>query len=157
MLPTCANCWPVARARALGDRDRVRREVHEDVVAAVDAAQHDVVPGASGLELDPGDGPRDGGDHGRALGGGDVLALVDVALAAGAEAGVLAAEVVRALDGEDARAATGGGGGTRTVSRSRPEAVAVRRSPWPASSNAWSVAVYSPAGSSPALGVQMYS
>ena len=49
--------------------------------------------GASGLDGAPKyDLPRARGDERRALGGHDVLALVDVALAAGAEARVLAAE-----------------------------------------------------------------
>ena len=80
--------------------------------------------------------PRDGGDDRRPLGGEDVLPLVGVAGAAGAEARAVAAERVGALNGEDAadRRRDGGGGGggggagAVTWSESRPEACAVRRS-----------------------------
>ena len=62
-------------------------------MAAVGAGDDDVVARALGLVGDLVDGAGDRGDDRRALGGGDVLALVDVAGAAGAEARVLAAEV----------------------------------------------------------------
>ena len=82
----------------------------------------------------------DRGDERRPLGGGDVLALVDVAVAGGAEARVRAAEAVRARIGEDA-GRRDGGGGHLIARRSWPDALAVLRSPWPPSSNAFSVTV----------------
>ena len=77
--------WPAATGCALGDGDRAGLQVHEDVVAAVVAGDHDVVPGALGLVGDPVHGAAARRDDRRALGGGDVLALVGVAGAAGAE------------------------------------------------------------------------
>ena len=122
---------PLARGdrRALGDDDRAGLQVHEDVVAAVVAGDHDVVARA----LRPGRRSsarcRRRRDDRRALGGGDVLALVGVAGAAGAEARALAAEAERALDGEDASsrsrssaaagAGGGGGAGATTLSGTR--------------------------------------
>ena len=99
--PTAPTRWPATHGRVLGDGDRAGLEVHEDVVAAVVAADDDVVAGAGGLVGDPVHDAADRRDDGEALGGDDVLALVRVAGAAGAEAGVRAAERVRALDGEE--------------------------------------------------------
>ena len=115
VLPTWANGWPAASDAALDRRDRALPEVHEDVVGAVGRAQDDVVTGAAGLHRDPVDERGDGRDHGRALRGRDVLALVDVAVALGAEAGVRAAERVGAGDREDDPASRPArrGGGTR--------------------------------------------
>ena len=67
--------------------------MHEDVVAVlVVAVQHDV-PAGPCWRCDELDRARVGRHHGCALGGDDVLALVTVTLAAGAEARVVAAEV----------------------------------------------------------------
>ncbi len=125
-------------------------QVHEDEVAAVVGADDEVVAGAGGLVGAPVDdaGPR--GDERRPLGRHDVLALVDVAGAAGAEAGVGPAEGVGTLHGEGAarsgrrrrgvaRGADGAGAaGATTRSATRPGARAERRRRRPASSTACS-------------------
>ena len=109
MLPTRPTRWPAATACVLGHRGRALLQVHEDVVAAVGAGDHDVVAGAARLIGGPVDGAGDRRDDRRPLGGGDVLALVGVAGAADAEAGVGPAEAEGALDRED----RGGGRGER--------------------------------------------
>ena len=96
--------WPAATACALGHDGRAGLQVHEDVVAAVDAGDHDVVARALGLVGDVVDRAGDRRHDRRALGGGDVLALVDVAGAADAELRAFTAERVRALDREGLRA-----------------------------------------------------
>ena len=100
---------------------------------------------------------RERRDQRRALGGGDVLALVDVAGAAAPKRASGPPKVYAPRTGKTTAADVAGGGGTWTVSRPRPDAVAVRRRRWPESSIARSVTAYSPAGSSPAVGVQTCS
>ena len=82
---------------ALRDEHRSREEVHEHEVAAADGAHHEVVAGAGGLIGAHVDGAGPGRHDRRALRGEDVLALVDVAVAGGAEAALGAAERPGAL------------------------------------------------------------
>ena len=58
------------------------------------------MPGAARLVLDRFDDPGGRGEHRCAFGRGEILALVGVALATGAEAGARAAPRERARDGE---------------------------------------------------------
>ena len=100
--PDLPERLPRRQRLALLDRDRPGHEVHEHVVDAVGPALDDVVAGAARLVGDPVDRPGDRRDERRALRGGHVLALVDVAGPARAEARVRTAERVLARDGEDA-------------------------------------------------------
>ena len=76
--------------------------MREEVVAAVGSVEHDVLARAAGLEARAADRARVRCDDRRPCRGHDVLTLVDVAGAPGAEARVRAAEVKRAGDREDA-------------------------------------------------------
>src|SRR5215211_8417077 len=83
---------PAADPAAPGHAERAAAQVHEDVVAAVRPAEHEVDPGAGRLLGGDGDRAAARGDDGGALGGGDVLALVDVPGARRAEAGARTSE-----------------------------------------------------------------
>ncbi len=78
--------------------------MHEDVVAAVGAAHHEVVTGARCLVGADMDRARARRDQRRPLGGEDVLAAVGAPATGSAEAPVLRSEAPGALDGKDGRA-----------------------------------------------------
>src|SRR5690606_38208201 len=86
--------------RARRDADRAAAQVHEDVVAPVDAADHEVDPRAGRLVGLARHGARDRRDDRRAEWRDHVLPLVAVRAAVGAEATAVAAERPRALDRE---------------------------------------------------------
>ena len=92
VLPTSPMRWPVRTRWPLATGIDPVAQVHEDVVVVLFLAVEDhVVAGAGGLVLDRFDHAAARRHHGRALVGGQVLALVAVALAARAEARVGAA------------------------------------------------------------------
>ena len=141
MLPTWANGWPAASAAPLTTEIVPLADVHEDVVGAVGAAQHDVVAGAARLERDPGRRRPPPG----ATSGVPAAAMTSWPWwmwpgAAGAEAGVRRRRSRTARrPGRRPAVAGSGGGATATERWPRPEAFAVRRRPRPASSKASSV------------------
>ena len=153
MLPTRADPLAGGDRRALGDHDRAGLEVHEDVVAAVVAGDHDVVAGARGLVGDPVHGAAARRHDRRALGGGDVLALMGVAGAAGAEARALAAEVERALDREELEPALASEARRRAARAARRRSAACAGSASCRAPLTTSRAVYLPAGSAARPGV----
>jgi hypothetical protein len=105
--PTLHRCWPIATAIPPDHGERVLLAVGEEVRAAVAAVHDDVVAGAAGLVVRGADGAGDGRDDGEALRGGNVLTLVDVAVAPRAEATAVAGERVGPCDRERVRARRG--------------------------------------------------
>ena len=96
MVPTLGEPLAGGDARALGDGDAVGLAVGEEELRPSSASSTTYQPAPLGLVVDEPDDAGQRADDRRALGGHDVLALVGVAGAAGAEARVLAAERVRA-------------------------------------------------------------
>jgi hypothetical protein len=90
------------RRRALGHRRRATEAVGEEVVAAVERVEHDVLAGGAGLVAGRRHAARVGGHDRRARVGADVLALVDVAGPDRPEAPVGARERIRACHREHA-------------------------------------------------------